>query len=490
MKKTWTRVTIVSLVCLASALYFFIDRASFRVARLFQHHAILQREKAVPVWGWGKPGRDVHVFLEKTGDSTFETESFRTTIPADGSWIVKLKPHEAGGPYRLIVEGHWKKITINNVYFGDVWLCTGQSNMAMRVREADHAATAIAGADNPSIRHFKIPKKGSPGLARDFEKGKWETCSPETVGEFSAVGYYFAKALQEDRDLPIGLLNASTGSSRIESWIPAGCFGYGSPVEAEKAIAAMLESEKLEHTRNMPTCLYNSMIFPARQFPVKGILWWQGESNAHQDEAYNYRNMFPCLISSWREAWGDSLLPFLYVQLANVAMSPEGQDDHLDWPMLRESQSVVLQQFAQVAQIVSFDISDPTDIHPGNKQDIGKRLALAAQRLAYGEDVVYSGPVFQSMENLGAKLRLRFAPRGSGLATKTAEDVLKGFTIAGPDRIFHPANAVIEGNEIIVWSEKVSGPVAARYAWKRSPVDANLCNAEGLPAPPFRTDDW
>jgi sialate O-acetylesterase len=244
-----------------------------------------------------------------------------------------------------------------------------------------------------------------------------------------------------------------------------------------------------DSAKGLPSQLYNSMVHPAHPFPVKGIIWWQGESNTEPWDARNYRKQFACLLQNWREAQGDSLLPFLYVQLANI-----GRMDNLksesDWPMLREAQSLVLQQFRQVAQVVSFDISHPTDLHPGNKKGIAKRLALAARCVAYGEKVPYTGPAFLESERMDNKLRLHFDPKGISLSAKPDDTALNGFKVAGADQVFHPAKAAIEGNTVLVWSEKVPSPVAARYAWEHSPVGSNLYNKEGLPASPFRTDDW
>jgi sialate O-acetylesterase len=241
--------------------------------------------------------------------------------------------------------------------------------------------------------------------------------------------------------------------------------------------------------KGLPSQLYNSMVHPVHPFPVKGIIWWQGESNTEPSDARNYRKQFACLLQSWREAQGDSLLPFLYVQLANIGRM-DNQKSESDWPILREAQSLVLQQFRQVAQVVSFDISHPTDLHPGNKKGIAKRLALAARCVAYGEKAPYTGPAFQVSERMDNKLRLHFDPKGISLSAKPDDAPLYGFKVAGTDRVFHPAKAAIEGNTVLVWSEKVPSPVAARYAWEHSPVGSNLYNKEGLPASPFRTDNW
>lgn len=240
----------------------------------------------------------------------------------------------------------------------------------------------------------------------------------------------------------------------------------------------------------MPTGLFNSMIAPSLPFPVKGIIWWQGESNTEGFGPLAYKYQFACLIKTWREARGDSLLPFLFVQLANIGPKPPNKKEVSDWPQLREAQLLVSQQLSRTAMVVSFDICHPTDVHPGNKKGIAERLALASRSVAYGEKLIWSSPVFQKMELENDRLRLHFDTKGGTLATKPSNSALKGFALASTDRVFRPAEAKIEGNTVLLRSNEVPKPVAARYAWERSPVGSNLCNNEGLPASPFRTDNW
>jgi sialate O-acetylesterase len=487
MKKTRIAIAAVSLACLAAVAYWFFDPFSFRVARLLRDHAVLQRDMPVPVWGWGKPGSFVHLSLKKLDGRIPDTESYQTTVGENGEWKIMLQPHKAGGPYRLSIFGQLNYRWCNDLYFGDVWLCAGQSNMSIKVKDSDGFAEAIAAPPNPSIRYFRVKTEGSETPCKDLRWGKWQLDEPDLRRNFSALPYYFAAQLQTDLGVPIGVINASVGSSRIESWMPASCFGQ---VPVAGAMGVDFSSGiDVDISKDLPSQLYNSMVHPAHPFPVKGVIWWQGESDTEQATARKYQQQFSCLIRSWREAQGDSLLPFLYVQLANIGQSDK-QKIEADWPMLREAQSLVLQQFKQVAQVVSFDISHPTDVHPGNKKGIAERLALAAGYVAYGKKVPYSGPVFQQSERMGHKLRLHFDPKGKGLSAKPSYAPLNGFKVAGADRVFHPAKAAIEGNTVLVWSEKVPSPVAARYAWERSPFGSNLFNKEGLPASPFRTDDW
>lgn len=483
MKKTSIGIAILLLSCLTVVLLKQFHPFSFRVARLYRDHAVLQRNVLVPVWGWGKPGCTVHLSLKKLDGRIPDTESYQATVDANGEWKTMLQPHEAGGPYRLTIIGQLNYRWCNDLFFGDVWLCGGQSNMSIKVKDSEGFAEAAAAPFDLSTRYFRVDESGNETPFKDYQRGDWSLDEPDLRRNFSALPYYFAKQLQMDVDVPIGVINASMGSSRIETWMPESCFDK---TQQPNLVAASKDTAKVYGS---PSQLYNSMVFPARQFPVKGVVWWQGESNTEPTDARNYREQFPCLIQSWREAWQDSLLPFVYVQLANIGPPPANQPEQ-DWPMVREAQSLALQRVKKVEQVVSFDISHPTDVHPGNKKGIAKRLAKAARHIAYGEKIPHSGPVFQRLERLGSKLRLFFDPKGNSLSAKPTDAPLQGFKVAGADQVFHPAKAMIEGDAVLVWSEEVVSPVAARYAWEQSPVGSNLYNEEGLPASPFRTDGW
>jgi sialate O-acetylesterase len=472
-----------SLACLAVILQWHFAPFSFRIARLIHDHAVLQRDLPMPIWGWGKPGRSVRLELKNT--ATGEMETYQTIVDSQGRWETRLKAHPAGGPYQITVIGQLNYFRRNDIVFGDVWLCAGQSNMSIKVKDSDGFAEALAAPMDSNTRYFSAKDKGSKLPQPDYWEGGWKLDEPSLRNNFSALPYYFAKQLQQHLQVPIGVVNASMGSSRIETWMPGSCFD----AIFLKNVLDTAHCDEPAIAKQLPTCLFNSMIAPSAKFPVKGIIWWQGESNTEPKDASKYMERFDCLIQNWREARGDSLLPFLFVQLANISPKLPHQAD-TNWPGVREAQLLVSQQVNRTAMVISFDISHPSDVHPGNKKGIAERLALAARSLAYGENVVCAGPVFQKMEVENGRLRLHFNPNGSGLAPKPANAVLSGFKIGGNDRAFHIADAKIEGNNIVLRSNKVPNPVAARYAWERSPVGANLYNKEGLPASPFRTDDW
>ncbi len=612
-------------------------------AALFRDHAVLQRDRPIPVWGAGTPGRLLTV--------TIAGQSHTTEVQPDSSWRVTLLPHEAGGPFTLTING---EAVLEDLYFGDVWLCSGQSNMEWIVENSRNAEAEIAAARDQAIRHFKVPLEASLHPVAALSGGAWEVTAPETVGAFSAVGYYFARELRKHVDVPIGLLNASWGGSRIEAWMSAETLGYPDAGAAAVAIAqdmaqqeaagrsealekfkalpvfeeapawesveleekewpavtvpgnweasvlpdvdgvvwfrktielpesvaragAMLHLGKIDDSdqtwingrlvgertqswdeerryfvpapylqpgenviavrvedtggdggfhspapvmqliskdftlplagewryrvesvstigstprHQTPTLLYNAMIHPLLDFPVRGVLWYQGESNANTpEEAIAYRRLFPAMIDDWRKRWQTGDFPFLFVQLANY-LAPPDRPGPSNWALLRESQSRTLDQVDHTAQVLAIDIGEADDIHPRNKQEVGRRLALAARRMVYGQAVVASGPTFKAMKKEGDRLRLTFDHQGGGLAAKDPYGYVKGFAVAGKDRQFYWAQARLEGNEVIVWSAAVPEPVAVRYAWADNPADANLYNREGLPATPFRTDGW
>ena len=417
---------------------------------------------------------------------------------------------------------------------GEVWICSGQSNMEMRVHHCDDAANEVAEAFYPNIRLFSIKNNLSAEPLKNCE-GIWEVCRPSTVGDFSATGYYFGRKIKEELDVPVGLVHASWGGTSVEPWISSDAQKHSrefksivkewNPVLKSKSqeiisyyremgkwiedlyyalythkyfppyadIFDLYNASDIKTPENpvelgpfpsMPTWVYNAMIAPIVPYAIRGAIWYQGESNA--DRAYQYRKLFPALIEDWRRKWEQGDFPFLFVQLANY-LKTDPQPMECAWAELREAQLMTL-TVPKTAMAVTIDIGDADDIHPLNKQDVGRRLALGALKVAYGMGVVHSGPLYDSMTVQGGKIRLRFTGAGSGLVTRNDEP-LKGFAIAGEDRKFVWANARIEGDEIVVWNNEVPDPVAVRYAWANNPV-CNLYNKEDLPASPFRTDEW
>ena len=620
--------------------------AQLRASRLIGDGMVMQRSAKVPVWGWAKAGAKVNV--------TFDGKRYTGTADAAGAWKVTLPAMKAGGPHAMTIASNGDTLHVADILVGDVWVASGQSNMEWVVANANDAAREIAAANDPQIRQFKVPQSWAWSPEPDLAGGSWERADPAHVGNFTAVGYFFARDLRRTVKVPIGIINTSWGGSRIEPWMSPRALGTdsagvakviadenaleqktinelrakigdvadhdpglvnGSAVWADPALDqsawASIEAPKqweqagydgmdgiawyrtsfdltpdeaksgvmlalgmiddsdeswvnghrvggmhnawdvqrrydvpatalvpghnviavrVEDTgggggiigepdslyvlvggvkrplagswrfkvgmisvstngnmNQVPTVLWNKMINPLLPYPIKGALWYQGESNASPGQAFEYRTQFANMITDWRKRWGVGAFPFLWVQLANYMAVDTAPNPNSAWAMLRESQTATL-ALPNTAQAVIIDLGETNDIHPKNKQDVGKRLALAARKVAYGEAVVYSGPTYRSHTIRGGRVTLTLNS-ANGLRTRDGGPV-RGFAIAGADRRFVWANATIVGNHVSVWSDKVPQPVAVRYAWGDNPLDANFYNAAGLPATPFRTDRW
>lgn len=644
MKRTLRYSFLIAALLLSFNLY-----SQVRLPRLISDGMVLQRETDVKIWGWAAPGENISL--------SFRGKAYKTSANESGKWSINLPPMQAGGPYEMTIQAS-NQLKINDILVGDVWVASGQSNMELTMqRAAPIYQDIIAQAGNPSIRHFDVPDRYNFNQPQeDLAGGSWQAATPESVLNFSAVAYFFAKELYEKYRIPIGLINASLGGSPVEAWLseealkefpahfeeaqrfkddalirqieekdraisntwyaslrkrdkgyqdPAapwhapevdasqwptmtlpgywadeklgpvngvvwfrkdievptsmagksaklllgrivdsdsvfmngtfvGTTGYQYPPRRYEIPANFLKEGKNtlvvrvinnsgkggfvedkpyllaagEDTLDLkgewhyqlgatmdalpgqtfirwkPLGLYNGMIAPLLNFPIKGVIWYQGESNA--DRAAEYDELFAALISDWRQKWKQGDFPFLYVQLANF-METAKQPSDSEWASLREAQLNAL-NVPNTAMAVAIDLGEWNDIHPLNKQDVGKRLALAAQKVAYGDKkVVHSGPLYQSMKKEGNKVVLTFSQAGSGLVAKGGGK-LKYFAVAGPDNKWVWANAVIKGNKVIVWSEEIANPVAVRYAWADNPEGANLYNKEGLPASPFQTN--
>ncbi|HVK06087.1 MAG TPA: sialate O-acetylesterase [Armatimonadaceae bacterium] len=506
-------LTAAPAVAALLALSISAARADVRPASVFADHMVLQREMRTPVWGTATPGEAVTVSIAG--------QTQRTRAGEDGKWLVRLTPLKAGGPHELTVAGN-NSVRYTDVLVGDVWICSGQSNMAWAVRSSDNAQQEIAAANYPNIRLMFVPNTTS-SRPRETAAARWAVCTPETVPPFSAVGYFFGRHLNQKLNVPIGLVHTNWGGTRAEAWTPDAylradpdyaTFLKGSDEYAQNYPAALARFEEAQkkwqeaadkakaegkpapgdaprrpaapdRNPNLGSVLYNGMIHPLVPMGIKGAIWYQGESNAGQ--AYNYRKLLPTMIRSWRDAWGQGDFPFLIVQLANYG--PDAPDAKGSaWAELREAQTMTAEQVRNAGQAVTIDIGNPKDIHPTNKQDVGKRLALIAENRVYGDKaVVYSGPAYKAMKAEGGAVRLSFDHLGGGLEAKGG--ALSGFTIAGEDQKFVPAEATIEGDTVVVKAASVARPVAVRYGWANSPV-CTLYNKAGLPAVPFRTDNW
>jgi sialate O-acetylesterase len=434
--------------------------ADVQVNPLFTSDMLLQRDMPLKVWGTSDDGEEVTVKIANQSAST---------KAAGGNWEVTLKPLAAGGPHTLVIEGK-DKIELDNVLIGEVWIASGQSNMQWSVNDGEDPDRVRAEAKHPHIRLFTVKREGKP-TPQDSAEGRWVECSPETVGGFSAVAYHFGVALHKNLDVPIGLISTNVGGTAAQRWTP------------KEVLEKTPELQKYAEQKDASD-LYNAMIHPLLKFRIRGAIWYQGESNA--GEAYRYRVLFPAMIKSWRDRWGQGDFPFLFVQLAPfMQISKEPQQSA--WAELREAQLMTLSKSPNTAMAVITDIGDEKDIHPKPKQPVGERLALAARALAYGEKIEYSGPLFESMKTNGKRAILRFTHVGKGLEARG--DKLSGFEIAGEDQKFHRADAKIEGDTVAVASSEVDKPVAVRFGWANYPV-VNLWNKDGLPASPFRTDQW
>ena len=508
-----TLLSTFPLVC--AAAFAPMLRAEVTPSKLFADHMVLQQKMEVPIWGTAKVGEPVTV--------DFAGQHVATTAAPDGKWLVKLQPLAANAtPQTLTISGT-NTLTINDVLVGEVWICSGQSNMERELgpwpgqKLIDNYEQERAEATHPLIRHFKVGKRVAAEPQAELPGGNWVVCSPETVNGFTAVGYFFGRDLSQALNVPVGLIHSSWGGTPAESWTrqealenspelhgildtqakavadyPEQLAKYKAdePALLQKYEAAAKEAatdgKSAPHKPappadprtgpNRPSGLYNGMIAPLEPCAIRGVIWYQGESNVGR--AQQYLPLFSAMITDWRTVWHEGAFPFLFVQIAPCVRNE---------PDLREAQRLTALQVPNTAMAVLTDSGDATDIHPSHKQAVGARLALAAEALAYGQKVEWSGPAYEAMKTDGNAVDLSFTHVGGGLVAKDGD--LKGFTVAGADGKFVPAMAEIQGDRVRVSSEQVPAPVAVRYGWANVP-DVNLFNKEGLPASPFSTSKF
>ncbi|HWB52786.1 MAG TPA: sialate O-acetylesterase [Tepidisphaeraceae bacterium] len=489
------RMIAIAVLAMACSAY-----SEVKLASVFSDHMVLQRDKAVNVWGTTDPGKTVTV---KIGD-----HSKTTKADSSGKWIVHLDKHKASQtPVTMTVtEAGGNTISISDVLFGDVWICSGQSNMEFQLFKANNAAEALPAAKDEQLRLLRVPRVASEKPLSE-QDGKWTLCSPQTARTFSAVGYFFGKEIREREHVPVGLIGAYWSSTAAESWTPAKYLNgdkWKPLLEHDHELLAEYPEKHQKWEEKMKTLppgkrkpaeplgptnshlssvLWNGMINPLIPTTFEGVIWYQGERNASR--AQEYRTLFPLLIKAWRTEFGEGKFPFLFVQLAGYGKNRGDSDKGSEWAELREAQTLAL-KLPNTGMAVAIDIGSADSIHPTDKQTVGRRLALSAEKVAYGQNVESVGPTFKSMKIEGNKIKITFT-HAQGLMAKGG--VVKGFTIASKDQKFVPAQTTIQGNAVIVSAENIQQPVAVRYAWAQYP-DVTLYNSAGLPAVPFRTDNW
>jgi sialate O-acetylesterase len=472
-----------------------LARADVKLPSVFTEGIVLQR--GVRVHLWGTADRDELVTAEFRGEKkTVEPDSL-------GRWHLYMSPGVAGGPFALTISGK-NTIVFKDVLVGDIWLASGQSNMEWRTEQIQNAEAELRDAEWPQIRLLQVEKRFSDFPLTDVSTKGWQRCTRDVVARFSAVGFLFAREIHQHTKIPIGIIDSTWGGTSIEAWTSIAATGSDAAlmpivrargVRMEQQVEWQMRREAAAAAKkrgeNVPAVpwrpdppmwslgeLYNAMIAPLTALPIRGVIWYQGEANTRRDGAPAlYARQLPTMIKDWRQHWGLGDFPFYYVQLANFR-----SDGTETWPTVREAQRKTL-RVRNTGMAVTIDIGNPDDVHPLNKQDVAKRLALWARANTYGESVEYSGPLFRRLTRESSTLRVTFDHVGSGLLVK--DQSLLGFEIAGHDGEYHSASAKIERNTIVVASKEVSQPVSVRYGWANAPL-CNLFNKEGLPASPFQ----
>ena len=493
------------LLCLLAVLVSAAAQAAVAPYPLFSDNCVLQRDMPVPIWGTADPGEAVTVAIAGQSKSA--------KAGADGTWMVKLDALKAGGPFTLTIGDQ----QIQNVLVGEVWLCSGQSNMAFTVGGSDTAEDAIAKSENDQIRLLTVPNRTVDEPSHELVNATWKLAGPDSVKAFSATGYYTGRALQRDLKVPVGLINSSVGGTRCEAWatlesleahpelqhhvdqrahdvplvadamkkyqdetVPA----YNAKVKAARAEGKPLPRRPQPPFKSRPCGLYNGMIAPLAPYAMRGGMWYQGEANTQSAAlAYEYRILLPAMIEGWRKVWGQDQFDFYFVQLPAYA-SP-GRDPN-SWPLIRESMAIVAETLPHTGMAVALDKGEENNIHPKAKEPVGERMAQAMMVKTYGADMMPGGPLYESMKVEGQSIRLTFKQVDGGLE---GHGDLVGFEVAGEDQVYHAATAKIDGDDVVVTSGEVAKPVAARYAWANWP-QWSLFSVQGLPASPFRTETW
>jgi len=487
--------------------------ADVKLPSIFQSHMVLQRQQPIVIWGWADRDESVTVTLAD------QTQSTKADV--DGRWRVSLAAMEAGGPHALLVEAT-NRIELKNVLIGEVWLCSGQSNMVWAVARSHNHKDTLANANDKQLRLFQVKARPNRHPQVDFS-GAWRTADQASVKQFSGVGYFFGRKLREELNVPVGLIQSAVGGTPVQSWTSRDAMldnkatafiverfdeflktlgerqaKYQEQLEAwkqrVKAAAAQGKKKPVRprpptdySSSRAPTSLFNSYIHPLVPLSMRGVIWYQGEANKGAGELYS--KQFPLMIEDWRSHWNRPDMPFLFVQLAGYRLPQTDPNESAPMASIREAQRQTLMRVPNTGMAVAIDVGDRNTIHPKNKYDVGLRLARWALHDLYGrKDIVPSGPLFKKMAvQSDGSVRIWFDHVGGGLVVKGGE--LKTFALAGKDGVFHWATARVDGATVVVRCDKVSKPVSVRYGYANLPP-ANLYNAAGLPASPFRTDAW
>ena len=466
----------------------YVDKSTtheaFRLHKIFTSNMVLQRGVTIPFYGYADGTNPVNVTFNGTT---------KTAIIRDGKWKVLFPKMDAGGPYELRVEQN-KEIILNNILIGDVWLASGQSNMQFRTRFSDSFKNKTVNFNNENIRLFRANITNSKEKLEDFQFNNsiWEVASNHTVRNFSSVGFYFAHALQQELNVPIAVIGAYRGSTTADRWMPLENLTNNNKF---KHLVTDYENSGSDDEFKRPSALYNAMIHPLIDFPLKGVIWYQGESDAKSNEmSALYEDLFSELIISWRDKWTYDF-PFYYVQLAGYGDVETAPVDSF-WARLRESQTKALKN-TNTRMIVAHDLGEEKDIHPTHKKPIGDRLALQVLNNSYGQNIVSKSPIFEAMNVVNNTIEISFINTGQGLEAKTVlidtyqllSTKLEGFEICGADKQFVKANASIVNNKVVVSHPSILNPINVRYGWSDFPL-CNLYNKDGLPASSFRTDNY
>ena len=463
MKSVLWCITLLSIFILSVPSY-----GQIKLPAVIGDNMVLQQNSEVAIWGWGDPGSAIQV------SGSWNKDTVKAMISNQSVWKVKLKTPSAGGPFTVSIKGN-EVVVLNNVMIGEVWICSGQSNMEWSAdSKINNGEEEVKNATHPNIRFFHVKKLGSETPQNNCF-ARWETCTPETMHSFSAVGYFFGRNLQQNLNVPIGIIEVAWGGTPAEVWVRSDL------VESDPLLkACAVKLNTYDWWPSKSGVVYNGMIAPLLPYRIAGAIWYQGESNANNPESY--RKLFKTLIENWRHDFENDF-PFYWVQIAPFTYGKE-----IRAPLIREMQRQTMDVPKTGMVVVSDLVDNVKDIHPRNKQDVGKRLSYWALSETYGiKGLVYKNPLYQSMNPEKGKIRISFDNVKTGL--KSTGDEISSFEIAGDDQVFKPAKVKIDGNTVLVWSKEVKTPVVVRFSFSNDAI-GNLFSQEGLPVAPFRTDDW